>query len=445
MILASENRKIDFQKPLPVTESFLHYLWQFQYFNKRTLLTTTGDEIQIFHPGHRNSNAGPDFFDARIKIGDMEWVGSVEIHIHAAGWMEHHHDKDSAYENVILHVVWNNNKPVRRSDSSSLPTLELKNRVDEELLLNYNRLIHNPESIPCSSKLSQVSQLTKLSMADKVLVDRLKSKAQVILKMLHRNQHDWEETFYQLLSRNFGFKVNNEPFQQLAQSLPYKIVLKHGDNLLQIEALLFGQAGFLEDDFDESYYTLLQREYNILRQKYQLTPRQLNKVQWRFLRLRPANFPTLRIAELASILFHGRNLFSVVLEIASGKALHELFSVRLSEYWIHHYQFGKEYKEQQNRLGRESIDNIIINTIVPVLVAYGKSKDDHALVDQAVCILQDIPAESNRITSQWKMLGMEVKTGFDSQAMVELFNSFCLKRRCLDCNIGTSLVNPVPK
>lgn len=375
----------------------------------------------------------------------MEWVGSVEIHIHAAGWMEHQHDKDRAYDNVVLHVVWNNNKPVKRSDGSWLPTLELKHKVDAQLLHNYKKLIQNPASIPCSSKLDRVNKLTWFSMADKTLMARLESKATVILKMLQRNHQDWEETFYQLLSRNLGFKVNNDPFHQLAQSISYKTLLKHGDNQLQIEALLFGQAGFLDDDYDESYYNLLKREYHILRQKYQLTPKMLNKVQWRFLRLRPANFPTLRIAQLAAILFHGRNLFASMLELRSGKDLYKFFSVRLSEYWNHHYQFGKEYKARKHSLGRSSVDNIIINTIAPVLVAYGKSKDDQVYVERAVCILQAVPAESNYITRQWKSLGMEINSGFDSQAVVELFNSFCLKRRCLDCNIGASLVNPTPK
>jgi Protein of unknown function (DUF2851) len=428
-----------------VTESFLHYLWQFQYFNKRTLQTTRGEEIQIFNPGHRNSDAGPDFFDARIRIGDMVWVGSVEIHILAAGWMEHQHDKDEAYENVVLHVVWSNNKPVQRSDGSWLPTLELKNRVEEKLLLNYKRLVNNPESIPCASKLSQVSQLIKISMADRVVIDRLDAKAQIVTKMHQRNQQSWEETFYQLLARNFGFKVNNDPFHQLAQCIPYKYLLKHGDSLMQMEALLFGQAGFLEESLDDPYYVLLQREYKILSQKYQLAQRKLKKVQWRFLRLRPANFPTVRIAQLAAVLHHGRTLFSSVLETNSGNDLYDFFSVGLSPYWMRHYQFGKEYSKPKNSLGRASVDNIIINTVAPLLVAYGKSKDDQVFVDRAVLILQTIPAESNRITRQWKILGVSAKTGFDSQAMVELFNSFCLKRRCLDCNIGASLVNPNPK
>jgi len=279
-------------------------------------------------------------------------------------------------------------------------------------------------------------------MADRVVMNRLEAKARIVMKMFQRNQHSWEETLYQLLARNFGFKVNNDPFQQLAQCIPYKYLLKHGDSLVQIEALLFGQAGFLEESLDDPYFVLLQREYKILSQKYQLAQKKLNKVQWRFLRLRPANFPTVRIAQLAAVLYHGRSLFSSVLEMNSGKLLYEFFYVSLSAYWQRHYQFGKEYKEPKNSLGRASIDNIIINTVVPLLVAYGKSKDDQVFVDRAVLILQTIPAESNRITRQWKELGVSVITGFDSQAMVELFNSFCLKRRCLDCNIGASLVNP---
>lgn len=425
-----------------MTESFLHYLWQFQYFNKIALNTTSGEEIQIFNPGQRNSDAGPDFFNARIKIGDMEWVGSVEIHIHAAGWVEHRHNTDPAYDNVVLHVVWNDDRPVRRGDGSWLPTLELKNRVEAHLLLHYKRLMHSPDVIPCSAKLDEVSQLTKLSMLDKVLAQRLETKATIVLKMLQRNGNDWEQTCFQQLTKNFGFKVNSDPFQQLSLSLPYKLLLKHADKLLQVEALLFGQAGFLEDERDDDYYHLLKREYKILSQKYQLSFKKLNKVQWRFLRLRPANFPTIRIAQLASLVYNRRNFFSSVLEIDSSKALHEFFSVRQSDYWLHHYQFFKKFKEEINTLGESSINNIIINTVCPLLAAYGKSKDEQVYVDRAVCILQHIHAESNTITNQWKTLGMNVKTAFDSQAMVELYNSYCMKRRCLDCNIGASLVNP---
>lgn len=425
-----------------MTESFLHYLWELQYFNKELLLTTKGEEILIFHPGQRNTHAGPDFFNARVRIGDMEWVGSVEIHIHASGWIEHKHNVDPAYENVILHVVWKDDKPVKRDDGSRLPTLELRNRVDDELLLHFTKLMHSPEIIPCSSKLNTVSPLVKFSMLDKVLVERLASKAEEILKTFQRNNNDWEETCFQLLARNFGFKVNSDPFQQLAQSLPFKYLLKHADKLLQVEALLFGQAGFLEDENNEAYYQLLQREYKLLGQKYRLFARRLNKVQWRFLRLRPANFPTIRIAQLASLVYYRKNLFSSILAIDSVKGLTAFFSVGQSDYWLHHFQFFKAWKEAVNTLGKASIQNIIINTVAPILVAYSKSKHEQVYIDRAVSILQNLQAESNNITKQWETFGMDAGTAFDSQAMVELYNNYCLRRRCLSCKIGTALVNP---
>lgn len=425
-----------------MSEAFLHYLWQFQYFDKNELKTSAGESIQIFNPGYRNSHAGPDFHNARVKIADVEWVGSAEIHIQASGWMEHKHDRDPAYENVVLHVVWKNDKAITRNDGSLLPTLELMHRVDPRFFLDYQRLVNSPEIIPCSPFLFQVKEVTKLAMLDKVLITRLESKSTRIFDTLHKNHHDWLETCYQLLARSFGFKVNADPFQQLAQLLPYKVLRKHGDKLLHIEALLFGQAGFLEEDMDDEYYRLLKREYNVLRQKYKLSDRRLNKAQWKFLRLRPANFPTIRLAEFAALLFNQPNLFSVILETETFADLLSIFSVKQSEYWTHHYTFFKNAKEPVNFLGDSSISMIIINTVVPLLVAYGKSKDDQRYVDRAVGILQQIPSESNSIITQWKGLGLKCKTAFDSQALIELKNNFCAKRRCLDCTIGVSLINP---
>lgn len=425
-----------------MTESFLHYLWEYQYFHKQALQTTQGDEIQIFNPGQRNTHSGPDFFNARVKIAEMNWVGSVEIHIHSSGWLEHKHHLDAAYENVVLHVVWKDDKPVKHEDGSWLPTLELYHRVSDQLLLDYRKLLNSAEMVPCSSKFHEVNELTKLSMLDKVLVERLDTKASAVLQMLQRNNNDWEETCYQLLMKNFGFKVNNEPFLQLSQAVPYKLLLKHADQQVQLEALLFGQAGFLDEENRETYYQILRREYKLLSQKYQLSSRKLKKVQWRFLRLRPANFPTIRIAEVAALIFYRRNFFSTIVSIDSSKGLTEFFGIQQSAYWKHHYRFFKAFEEQINTLGDASIDNIVINTVTPILVAYGKSKDEQMYVDRAVRILQDMHAESNKITNQWKDLGMRMKTAFDSQAAVELYNNFCLKRRCLDCNIGVALLNP---
>ena len=425
-----------------MSEAFLHYVWQFQYFDKHELQTTSGDPIQIFNPGNRNSHAGPDFQNARMKIGGMEWIGSAEIHIQASGWIEHKHDRDEAYENVILHVVWKNDKGIRRSDGSLLPTLELMNRVNPKFFLNYQRLVNSPESIPCAPFITQVKEITKYAMVDRVLMDRLEAKATRIFEILNKNHHDWQETCYQVLARSFGFKVNADPLQQLGQLLPYKVLRKHGDKLLHIEALLFGQAGFLEEDNDDEYYSLLKREYNLLRQKYKLSDRRLNKAQWKFLRLRPANFPTIRLAEFAALLHAQPTLFSTILEAETYPALVSIFSAQQSGYWTSHYTFFKNAKEPVNFLGESSIATIIVNVVVPLLVAYGKSRDDQRYVDRAVAILRQTPGESNTIISQWKTLGLNSKTAFDSQALIELQNNYCGKKRCLECAIGVSLINP---
>ncbi len=424
-----------------MSEAFLHYLWQFQYFDKNELQTITGEPIQIFNPGHRNSHAGPDFSNARMKIGDVEWVGSAEIHVQASGWTEHRHDQDPAYENVVLHVVWKNDRVIRRNDGSLLPTLELMNRISEQFFLDYQRLINSPEKIPCSPFLPHVKEIIRLSMMDKALLTRLESKSKQVSLILRKNHNDWQETCYQLLARNFGFKINAEPFQQLAQLLPYRVLRKHADKLLHLEALLFGQAGFLEDDLEDEYYKLLKREYNLLRQKYKLSDRRLNKAQWKFLRLRPANFPTIRLAQFASLLYQRTSLFSTVLEMDDFPTLVSAFSIEQSEYWTNHYMFFKKAKDNVSFIGDSSISNIIINTVVPLLVAYGKSKDEQVYIDRAITILQQAPSESNAIIMQWKTLGLKSKTAFDSQALIELQNNYCSKRRCLDCNIGASLIN----
>jgi hypothetical protein len=426
-----------------VSEAFLHYLWQFQYFDKHDLVTSTGEEIQVFNPGQRNTHAGPDFFNARIKIGHMEWVGSVEIHINASGWLEHKHESDPAYENVVLHVVWKNDKEINRNDHSLLPTLELKNRVDEQLLLKYKRLVNSPEEIPCASVFDKVQELVKISMLDRALMQRLETKASVVSELLKRNNSDWEETCFQLIGKNFGFKVNTDPFLQLTQSIPYKIILKHSDKLLQIEAMLFGQAGFLEDEAGDSYYQLLKREYHLLTQKYKLEQGKLNVAQWRFLRLRPANFPTIRLSQMAALLFNQKNIFSKIVSARNINALKEIFSIQQSEYWQRHYQFQKESKEGVAAFGDVSINNVLINTVAPLLIAYSHAKDDQQYIDTAVDMLQNITAEENTITRQWSKNGLRCKSAFDSQALLELHNNFCLRRRCLECNIGTVLVKPV--
>jgi hypothetical protein len=425
-----------------MNESFLHYIWEFQYFDKKNLCTTEGESIFIFATGLRNTNAGPDFFNARIKIGEVEWIGNVEIHIYSSGWNDHHHDTDPSYENVILHVVWSDDKPVIRKDQSRIQTIELKNLVDPALIFQYKKLINNPGTIPCAASLKNVSQLTQLSMLDKALMHRLEFKSKVIHKSFERNQHDWEETCYQALARNFGFKINTEPFEQLSRALPYKILMKHASSLDQIEALIFGVAGFLNLDGSDEYYALLKREYTLLKRKFDLES-ELNHAQWKFLRLRPANFPSLRLAQFAGLLFVQKNIFSKILTAESYIQMRLIFSINQSVYWQKHYHFFKTTSDSVPSLGESSIDNILINTVVPLLVAYGKARDEQRYVDRAVNILQDIKAEDNTIIKNWKNLKMNCATAFDSQALLELHNNFCMKRRCLECTIGFSLLKPV--
>ena len=401
-----------------------------------------GEEIGIFNQGTLNSNAGPDFSNARIKIGAIDWIGSVEIHTQSSEWNHHHHEQDKAYDNVILHLVWQHDRAIQRTDKTFLPTLELRGRVQESLIYTYRKLVNSAFSIPCRRSLPGIDELIKLSMMEKALMSRLERKADEVKALYRQNENNWEETFYQLLSRNFGFKINAEPFFQLAKSLPLKTLLKQGDKLDQIEALLFGQAGFLEGAKGDEYYLKLKREHRLLTQKYSLQQSKMSKAQWRFLRLRPGNFPSLRLAQLGGIIHYRKNLFSSVLHCDDLKSLVELFTVNPSEYWLGHYQFTKKSKSEWHTLGQASILSVIINTVVPVWVAYGKMMDEHRYVDQAIKILQQIPAEENKITKTWKEAGISTQSSFDSQALIELFNNFCQKKNCLNCNIGACLVRP---
>ncbi len=425
-----------------MNESFLHYIWQYQYFDKTDLQTQEGEPISIFKTGILNTNAGPDFSQAKIKIGTIEWVGNVEIHTKSSEWLNHKHNIDKAYENVILHVVWENDAEIKRIDGSVIPTVELKGRVDENLIKAYKKLINSPSSIPCEKSFPNVSDLIKLSMLDQAILQRLESKAEIVNQLVKSSNNDWEETAYQVLLKNFGFKINAEPFLQLAKSLPYKIIQKHSSNLQQIEALLFGQAGMLETKTKDEYISLLYREYEFLSKKYSLHESRLNPAQWKFLRLRPANFPTLRIAQLASILHSQKNLLSTLIETDSYPKLLNVFATSPSIYWQSHYHFAKKSKGFVPDLGESSKQNLLINSVVPLLVAYGKAKDDSRLMERAVEILQHLPAEVNKITRLWTGLGISFKSAFDSQALIEQYNNLCQKRQCLNCAVGASLLKP---
>lgn len=420
-------------------EDFLHFLWQYQYFDKNDLRTTENNSVNILKTGHLNKDAGPDFREAKVNIDDIDWSGSVEIHIKSSDWNLHNHQNDRAYENVVLHVVWQHDYEIKRSDGTTIPTIELKEIADPQLQYNYIRLINSHDDVACHNKLDEVPDIVKLSMIDKAVTDRLISKAQNVVLLQQQNSNDWNETAYQLLSSNFGFKVNTEAFLELSKSLPFKLILKHRDNLNHMESLLFGQAGFLEEESGDEYYQARKKEYEFFKHKYNLNQK-LDRFQWKFLRLRPANFPTVRIAQLAALIYKIDKLFATLTGSGSVDKLTNILKVKQSEYWLEHYDFEKQPSRKMTNIGKASCHNIIINTAIPMLVAYSRQIDDQAYLDRAVALLQQLPAENNVIIRKWKSLGLKPDSSFDTQGLIQLNNEFCLKRRCLSCNIGTTLV-----
>lgn len=428
-------------------ELFIHYLWQFQYFNKKYLQTTDKEDLDVVAVGHANANAGADFTQACVVINGIKWYGNIEIHLKSSDWLLHQHHENQDYDNVILHVVWEDDlsstQKIKRKDGSTIPTLTLKERVDRLLVEKYYLLISNKQdAILCASQLPTVKPITQFSMLDKVLIQRLQRKAKEVLALLETNTGDWETTTYLWTAQSFGFKVNSEAFLRLAKVLPYSVVVKYTDNLLALEALIFGQAGFLSDkpQNTDAYFEKLAKEYAYLSHKHKLQDTCIAKHEWKFLRLRPANFPTIRLAQFAQLLYKKQSLFNTFIQTANFEHLYQFLDVQQSAYWQKHYLFGKESQSKIAGLGRQSIANLIINTVVPLLVAYSNQKDSELFTERAVHFLEQIQAEKNHILSAWEKAGMKAKNAFDSQALIEIYNHYCLEKRCLQCNIGISLL-----
>jgi uncharacterized protein YciU (UPF0263 family) len=420
-------------------ESFLHFLWQYQYFEPHHLKTTENEPVEILNRGVLNTNAGADFEHAHVKIAQIEWQGDVEIHIKTSDWQKHQHQNNERYNRVVLHVVWENDIPIKRADGSLIPTLELKNYVKSNILHQYKYLSENKKDIPCEALIFEVESLYWFMMMDKALIQRLEKKADLARNMWLACEKDWEEVTYRLLAQTFGFKINNHAFLRLAEQTPLKYILKHRDNLTQIEAILFGQAGFLEENPQDVYFETLQKEYKFLKAKYQLSS--IEKSEWNFLRLRPANFPTIRLAQFAQLLHKNANLFSVLLYAKQFKTLKKILEVEVSPYWQTHYQFGNiTHEKAPSKLGKSSIENIVINTIVPLTVLYSKESKRQDLMDKAVSFLENIPAEQNHIIEKWQKLGTNIKTSADSQALIEQYNSCCSQKKCLECTIGVNIL-----
>lgn len=423
------------------TEDFLHYVWKFKLYDRNTLQTVNGEALEIISPGLHNTNAGPDFQNARIKIGDTLWAGNVEIHIASSDWHKHTHTTDKAYDSVILHVVFENNEPVVTSSGRNLPTLVLKGRISADLYGRYHQWMYGKQNIiPCEEGISRVSMLSVQNWLTRTLVERLERRSVTILETLNRNKGNWEESFYQLLAANFGFSINALPFELMARALPQITLAKHKDQPLQIEALIFGQAGMLEDGFNDDYPKALKREYLYLQHKHQLLP--IEKHLWKYLRLRPQNFPTVRLAQFAALINESHHLFSKILEADDITALRKLFSnLKVNGYWSTHYRFDVESKESDKIMGAASVDNIIMNTVVRILFAYGSHTGQQIYVDRSLKLLESLPAEHNSIIDGFKSVGLSSKNAFDTQALLELKSSYCNFKKCLQCGIGNYLLN----
>nr|WP_293842298.1 DUF2851 family protein [uncultured Arsenicibacter sp.] len=423
-----------------MSESFIYFLWQYQYFDHHQLRTTDGDPIQILYPGFRNNHAGPDFTDARLLINNVEWVGTVEIHVNASDWFQHCHQHDPAYDNVILHLVWQADRIVQRTDGTVIPTLSLQDRTNPQLLSRFETLHTSADPIPCSGHWPQLSTLTIMSMLDQALPGRLERKAGDVLTILSQTRLDWEEATYQLLAVNLGFNVNAGPMHQLSRAVPLKILQKHRNALLQVEAMLFGVAGLLETGESDEYLDSLRREYRFLAAKYQMTDQQLPGHIWKWARLRPAGFPTLRIAQLAQLIVQTPSLFSLLTHTDDMSLLLTTLQVKPSTYWHTHYRFGKHTDKGAPSLGESSAVNILINSAAPLLAACAQHKQLPAYMDRAITLLEQLPAEKNTILDNWKKIGYTAGNAFDSQALIELYNRFCVPKKCLSCRIGARLV-----
>lgn len=415
-----------------MTENFLHYLWKYRVL-KSGLASSSGEPITILHPGEHNHDAGPDFINARIRIGETVWAGNVEIHVAGSDWYKHDHESDDAYNNVILHVVYNNDIVVTDRKNRPVATLVLQGAFPMEVLERYEDFLRNRLWIPCEKLIPSISPVHFDRWAPALVVERLEERTGIIRKSWEQCRYDWNENFYRNLARCFGFKINVPPFEMLAETLPLKILVKHRTKLFQLEALLFGQSGMLAGKFNDSYPRSLAEEFRFLKKKYSLQP--VPVFMWQFLRLRPSNFPTIRIAQFAALIFSTDDLFDIVLKATSLDAIRKVFAVRASEYWDDHYIFDRPSSKKPKLLGSGSVNLLILNFIIPFLFFYGNERGQEVYKEKGLRWLEQLEGETNAETERWKKLGMTVEYALHTQALMQLKSKYCSRKRCLDCRL----------
>ena len=413
-------------------EQLLHYIWKHKIFPLKQLQTTKGIGVEVIDPGLPNSDSGPDFFNAKVKIGENMWVGNVEIHSKASDWFRHGHDKDKVYDSVILHVSGEIDCEIARTNGEPIPQIQLNCPVEIEQ--NYESLHRADMLPPCYEVIPKISRFTIHSWLSVLQSERLEHKAEAINARLKHCNSNWEDAFFITLARNFGFGLNGDAFEKWAGLIPLRAVDKHRDSLFKIEAIFFGQAGLLEETLDDPYYLRLQKEFAYMKHLFQLPV--MDASLWRFLRLRPGNFPHVRIAQLASLYSNGWGVFSKLMEAESMKAIKDILHTSPSDYWEEHYQFYNSSPRRSKNLSNSSFNLLVINTVVPFLYAYGKHKADEALCQRAGSFLEELKAEDNHVTRMWSGVGLNVNNASDSQALLELKKEYCDKKKCLYCRIG---------
>ena len=420
-----------------MTERLLQYIWQFQYFNKNDLITTAGEELMIIHPGIYNTHQGPDFNEGRIRIRENIWVGNIELHVDASDWHRHQHSNDKNYRNVILHVVWKNDEV---DPEHNIPTLILEDRVPKILLQQYFSWMKENYFIPCESSAGNAGDLVWTGWKERLMIERLERKSRQVLELLQKNNFHWEETLWWMISRNFGLYVNADAFAEMASSIPYNLISKHRIQIHQLESLMFGQAGLLDAEFAEKYPSMLKKEYLFLQRKYNL---EKIHAPVHFLRMRPACFPTIRLAQLAMLFHSTGNMFSAILQMETIIKVKMMLNITANDYWHYHFRFGEATVYQPKTLGGEMINNILMNTVATILFTYGKYHIEPAYQQKAVEWMSQLPAEKNSVMTKFRRIGVTSRNASDSQSLIELKSQYCDHKRCLDCAIANAVLKKI--
>ncbi|MEM6726260.1 MAG: DUF2851 family protein [Bacteroidota bacterium] len=418
-------------------EAFIHYVWQFQQFNHQSLRTTNGESLVIFNPGHPHQDEGPDFRNARLRIGKTLWAGNVELHVRASDWQAHQHEGDPHYESVILHVVHEADVPIRRQNGELIPTLALKGRIAPKLAARYQWIQSSRHWIPCLERFQEVELFRKQVFMQRLLIERFEYRSTYFQEVFTYYRQDWSQSFYHVLAAGFGIPINQLPFEMLARSLPLNLLRKHASSAFQIEALIFGQAGMLKQPPLDHYQASLQSEYHHLVRKFGLHP--IDGSIWHYLRLRPASFPSARLAQFAALITSEAHLFSKVRQHLDKKALFEILRPTVSIYWQNHYRFGKLSKKVPVQAGKAFVERLIANTIVPFLFFYQQTTGKNDAPDALFALISSCKGEKNKILHHWERLGMPNNNAFDSQSLLHWKKHYCDQRKCLNCVVGKAL------